>query len=104
MNVTKDSEKLLVTTYKIYIERRKSGIKKDDAKHFEFNFYLNDKYLSKWIREDVVSCLRKLVNKNLIWFSLSKDFVLNDDAIILMENRFKDGVKEIKEWLSLLIP
>lgn len=56
--LTKDADKLICCIYKEYLEKRKSGIPKSQAKEFDGNFYRNVKALSKWIDADVSDTLQ----------------------------------------------
>lgn len=104
MNITKESEKLLCCMYKIYLERRKQGVPKTIAIEFEDGFYLSDRHLKKFSKADISCCLNELKNNKLIHENIVGDVFLEDYTIFYMENRFKNGAKEVLEFLSNLIP
>lgn len=102
--LTKDADKVICCIYKEYLEKRKSGMSKSEAKEFDGNFYRNIKALSKWNSADVSDTLQELHNKELIKKSVIGDFDLLDSAVTYMENRFKKGLEEITDFISKFIP
>ena len=100
--LTKDADKVICCIYKEYLEKRKSGISKSEAKEFDGNFYLNIKALSKWNSADVSDTLQELHDKELIKKNIIGDFDLSDSAIVYMENRFKNGLSEVMDFISSL--
>lgn len=104
VNLTKDADKLLCCIYKQYLEKRKSGCSKSQAKSFEKDFYTKDKNISSWSYPDVCDTLLELGRAKYIRLCLGADFDLEDLAIVYMENRFKDGLVEVVDFISKLIP
>lgn len=102
--LTKDADKVICCIYKEYLEKRKSGMSKSEAKEFNGNFYRNIKPLSKWNSADISDTLQELHKKELIKKNVIGDFILLDSAIIYMENRFKKGLEEITDFISKFIP
>ena len=102
--LTKDADKVICCIYRKYLERRKSGMPKSQAKEFDGNFYLNVKALSKWNSADISDTLQELHNKELIKKNVIGDFNLLDSAVTYMENRFKKGLEEITDFISKFIP
>lgn len=100
MEITKESEKLLYCMYNIYLERRKSGVSRANAKEFEDGFYKNDKHLMKWNDSDVSDCLNELQTCGYIRIDILDNAFLEDTTINYMENRFKNGAKEVLELLT----
>lgn len=100
--LTKDADKVICCVYKEYLERRKSGMSKSQAKEFDGNFYRNVKALSKWNSADVSDTLQELHNKQYIKKNIIGDFSLLDDAVVYMENRFKNGLSEVMDFISSL--
>lgn len=103
-DLTKDADKLICCIYKEYLEKRRSGISKINAKKFDAYFYLNIKVLSKWDSSDISDTLRELKNVGFIKLFITGDFELTDTAIIYMENRFKNGLSELTDFISKFIP
>lgn len=104
MELTKDSDKLICSAYKNYLERRKSGESKLNAKHFKSGFYKEIKALASWNEQDVRDTLAELKRANFVKLYIDGGFQLNDSAIIYMENRFKNGLADVTEFLSKFIP
>ncbi len=104
VDLSKDADKLLCCTYKMYLERRKNGSSKDVAKNFNETFNKDDKILSSWQDDDVLDTLHELYKAELIRLDLTGNFSLKPAAIIYMENRFKNGLNEITDFISKFIP
>lgn len=100
--LTKDADKVICCIYKEYLERRKSGMSKAESKEFDGNFYLNVKTLSKWNSADVSDTLQELHDKKYIKKNILGDFSLLDDSVVYMENRFKNGLSEVMDFISSL--
>ncbi len=108
MNVelTKDAEYLLCTLYKVYSEKLKSGISKAQARCFGSSEDIFTNYLSEWLFEDVnTTCyelkhaeMLSILNADNIAYSVS----LTDKAIIYMENRFKNNIEELLNFIANL--
>lgn len=98
--MTKDADKLLCCIYKIYLERRKSGMSKSDSKEFQDDFYKSDNHLSSWSDDDISDTLEELKKNNHVRLFIDGSFTLENNAIIYMENRFKNGLTEVLEILS----
>lgn len=103
-DLTKDADKLICCIYKEYLEKRKSGNSKSDAKEFESDFYLSIKSISDWNSDDISDTLQELKNAGFLKMYITNDFSLNDEAIIYMENRFKNGLAELTDFISKFIP
>lgn len=104
MNITKDSEKVIYCIYKMYLESRKQGKSKYDSRRFEEDFYLNDKDLSKWHDSDISDCMLELARNGYIKIYIGGNFELLDSTIVYMENRFKNGLKDVVDVISKFVP
>lgn len=102
--LTKDADKLICSIYKTYLERRKSGVSKINAMHFEPDFYKSGKILSSWIESDVSVTLGELKRAGFVKLFIRGNFQIMDDGIIYMENRFKNGLSEVTDFISKFIP
>jgi hypothetical protein len=106
--LTRDADKLFCLLYKRYLEQRKNGVQKEQAKNLgrssSIKEYLN---LSEPL-SDVDETLRELDRAGFADNGYSDDTVdevkLTDGAIIYMENRFKNGALGVAEFLSKFIP
>lgn len=104
MKLSKDSAKLACSLYKTYLEKRKNGQSKASAKHFSNGFYKEIKPLSSWTTEDITETLNELKRANFIKKYIDGSFQIQDNFIIYMENRFKNGVTEVSDFISKFIP
>lgn len=102
--LTRDAGKLLIQLYKLYLERRKSGISKREAR--EFGSYANiigliDTSLSA---DDLNDTLIELKFTGYINALFADDVCceseLTDLAIVTMENRFKDNLTSVISFLA----
>lgn len=104
MELTKDSDKLACIVYKEYLSRRKLGESKANAKRFNFNFYSEIKALSNWHPDDIAETINELKRANFVKKYVDGGFILLDDFVIYMENRFKNGFVEVTDFISKFIP
>lgn len=106
--LTKDAEKLLCVLYKDYLEKRKSGVPRGEANYFSDSDYIQDKFLPNWTSDDVSDLCWEMHRAGVLRCTpgdnLANNVTLTPDAIARMENRFKDNVKEIAEFIGNFIP
>ena len=105
--LTNDADKLLGYMYKNYLERRKTGESRDNA------IRMGDvegiaQVAPKTKHEDIADLCRELDRAGYLQVYYADDTVytswLTPDAIIYLENRFKDGIKGVLGFLSQFIP
>ena len=104
MELTKDATKLICTVYKSFLEKRKSGESKANAKHFEPDYYKTLSPISSWSDADIMDTLAELKRAGFLKLYINGGFQLNDEAIIFMEKRFKNGLVEVSDFISKFIP
>lgn len=104
MELTKDADKLLCLIYKEYLKRRKCGVRKTQAIHFEDPAILVNEFLSGENPDDVADLLFDLARVGFVVTYIDASFYLTDKAIIYMENRFKNGLLEVADFISKFIP
>lgn len=104
IELTKDTDKILCTLYKTYLERIKSGISKNDAIEFEESSILQKQLFTNISVEDLDFSLIELYKANLIKLDITGCSMLAPSAIIYMENRFKNGLSEVIDFISKFIP
>ena len=97
IDLTKDSRKVLVSLYKEYLEKVKSGCSKSQSREFNSN---NLDFITGIHPDDVYECLLELKANNLVTMNILDDVTLTDIAIYEMENRIK---KILKNGLSCAI-
>jgi len=106
IKLTKDSDALICLLYKQYCQCRKDGISKTDAKYFGCSSDIQRNIIPKWIFADVDETCRELGRAGLLECNVSDQMVircwLSDPGIIYMENRFKDGLVSLLEYIKLL--
>lgn len=103
-NITKDADKLACSLYKTYLMRRRNGIDKTNAKHYSYAEIKSLKPFNTWNDADTKETIAELSRANFGKMYLDCSFMANDEFIIYMENRFKNGFKEVSEFISQFIP
>lgn len=102
--LTKDSDALICALYKEYLQKRKDGVPKGRAKVFGGASTVRGNLVPKWSVEDVEETLRELSRAKLMTCIYADDTVyeaiLSDQGIIYMENRFKNGISGVLEYLE----
>lgn len=97
--LSKNADKILCILYKEYLSNIKNGISKSEALNFNTedidNIFKN---------QDIHFELSELKNKSLIEIWITGDILLNSEAIIYMENRFKSNITEVVDFISNFIP
>ncbi|WP_283683301.1 hypothetical protein [Parablautia sp. Marseille-Q6255] len=104
MQLTKDADNLVCHLYKVYLTKRKIGTDKLNAKHFSFSEIQVLKPCQKWSVPDIKATIAEISRAGLGKMYLDGGFMANDEFIIYMENRFKNGLDEITDFISKLIP
>lgn len=104
IQLTNDADKLVCHLYKSYLEKRKNGINKTNAKHFSFSEIKSLKYFSKWTDSDIKATVAEVSRAGLGKMYYDGGFMANDQFIIYMENRFKNGFSEVVDFISKFIP
>lgn len=104
VELTKDADKLVCSMYKSYLEKRKSGVDKVRAKHFEPDEIRTYKLCSSWHLDDIKATVAEVSRAGLGTMYYNGGFFANDHFIIYMENRFKNGFNEVVDFISKLIP
>ena len=103
-SLTKDADALICAIYKTYLQRRKSGNSKGQAKALGGAAQVQAGIVPKWPLPDVEDTLLELDCVGLLSCFGADDTVydatLSDTGIIYMENRFKNGLKEVLDYLE----
>lgn len=102
--LTKDADKMLCCLYKEYLERRKLGNPKRSSRRFSDEYPSSDPILSTWHKSDISDTILELGQKGFLKVYIGGDFDLTDSSIIYMENRFKNNLSEISDFISKFIP
>ncbi len=101
--LTKDSDFLICCAYKEYLDRRKNGMPKRKANTFDKTFKDSNKTLKSWLYDDYLFTISELKRASFVKMYFDGTFVINDYAITYMENRFKNNVLEIADFISKFI-
>ena len=100
IKLTKDADKTLCEIYAVYLNRRADGVPKRVAKDFSDKSKWPD---PDWQTPDGEETLSELCRAKMIEMYIVEGFSLTDAAIIYMENRFKNGVSEVLEYVGKFI-
>jgi len=97
--LTNDAEYLVCSLYKEYLEKRKNGESKVDAKMMGDSARIHRELMSEWTFEDVDETCCELSRAGFLDCKFGDDVVyfsvLSDTAIIYMENRFKNNLGKV---------
>lgn len=104
MELTKDTDKFLCIVYKEYLSRRKGGIRKSQAINFDDPTSLVDQLLLDETPDDIADSISELAKAGFVETYIDSSFHLNNKSIIYMENRFKNGLLEVADFISKFIP
>lgn len=104
MELTKDADKMICCIYKTFLQLRKNGTPKSSARRFSDDYFRTDEKLSSWTEEDLNETLLEIARAGLVKIYIGGNFDLTDSGIIYMENRFKNGLNEVIDFISKLIP
>ena len=103
MELTKDADKLICAMYKAYLESRKAGTDKFRALHFTYSDIATYKPCINWSRADIRHTEDELVRNGFGKCYMDGSFFANDQFIVYMENRFKNGLSELVDFLTKFI-
>lgn len=100
INLTKDADKVICLIYKDYLNKRDSGISKSSAKAYARRSDWPESLTANFSVNDIMDTLRELKSVGFLRCYLHGGFVLTDQAIAYMENRFPNGISQVLEWLA----
>ena len=101
--LTKDAQRVAAAGYAVYLEKRKRGIRKVDAKTIWMDEVLG-RYTKNMSPRDYIDTVAELKRALGCAVYYNGEFVLPDEFIVYMENRFKNSAKGILEFLAQLVP
>ena len=102
--MTKDADKMLCCLYKEYLNRINAGSSKTSARAFTGEYVTSDDILSKWHPDDADATRNELKRAGYLKVYISGNFQLTDESICYMENRFKNGLYEVVDFVTKFIP
>ena len=104
INLSKDADRLLCLLYKSYLEKRKEGLSKNESRMFGGSDDIQASFLPLQSVADVDETCRELDRSGCAVVHYADDVaylvVLSDAAIILMENRFKNGLMGVVDFIA----
>lgn len=80
------------------------SIPKRQANTFHPDFRENTPKLSGWLHDDYLYTIGELKRANFVKTYLDGTFIITEHCVIYMENRFKNGLKEVTDFISKFIP
>ena len=84
--------------------KSKLAVQKPKPIFFSKNYRTENSRFSTWHEDDFSSTRRELTQLGFVKSSVIGSFELTPTAIEYMENRFKNGIKELADFISKLIP
>ena len=100
IQLTKDADKSICLIYKEYLDRRKSGLDKKNAKDFFCREQWPAAFVEKSNLSDFLDTIQELQNIGFVRRTMGGGFYLEDAGILYMEQRFPDGVAQVLDWLA----
>lgn len=104
IQLTKDSDYLICSLYKNYLQKRNSGITKSQAKDVGSAEDIQQEIFPNWSLDDVEETCRELARADMLHcFDADNTIymaILSDNAIIYMENRFENKVNTVIDYIS----
>ena len=102
--MTKDADKMLCCLYREYLNRINAGSSKTSARQFTTEYITSDDILSKWHPDDVDTVKKELSRTGYLKTYVSGKYLFTDEGIAYMENRFKNNLNEVIDFIAKLIP
>jgi len=100
VNLTNATYRILCELYKIYLQRRKDGMSKSEAVYFSETQNIRNTYIPQVTRDDYYDSVIELKNCGYVQMYVDGGFELKNQAIIIMENRFKNSLSAVMEFIS----
>lgn len=106
MELTKESKKVLLKLYKEYLERMQSGVSRDKAKAFDPDIIgqtLFQEYSSSNFNDYLCELGSNEYLDNFYGSGIVQYTSLTNLAISEMENRFKNGILDVADFISKFV-
>ncbi len=97
--LTKSTDKVLCQLYKEYLSRIKNNISKSNALIFD-----TTSISQLFGNQDIDFEISELKKNSLIEAWITGEVLLRSEAIVYMENRFKNGLIEITDFIAKFKP
>lgn len=100
-DITKDSYKVLCIIYKAYLQRVKSGEATRIASVFVDDKTFGSVYAPDISYDDLYAAIVELKNNGYVKKYIDGGFCLLSSGIVLLENRFKNNLSDVIDFLGL---
>ena len=104
IQISKDADALICVLYKEYLQRRKTGLSKNEARYFGGSDYIQKNLTRKWSVEDVDETCRELSRNNLLdclfLDNVAAEILLTDVAVTYMESRFSQRLSSVIGYIE----
>ena len=101
-NITNDTHNVLCILYKTYLEKRKSGNSKLQAMDFSSYEHFRKEHIPELHPDDMHIAIIELKNNGYVKMFVDGGFQLTDQAIVLMENEFKNNLSNVIDFVNNL--
>ena len=98
--ITKDADKMLCEIYATYLSRRSDGMPKAAAADFSDESEYPEAHKADWLSQDGRATLRELKQARFVSMDIIGGFSLEASAIVYMENRFRNGLSDVLDFLG----
>lgn len=103
-DLTKQQQYIITNLYKIFKERQKNDLSRNEAKIFKSSDKVYTEFFNYLNKEDFIADTLTLKDEGYITGAFASNMVveiaISDKTIIYMENRFKNNIKDIVKFLS----
>jgi len=103
MKPTHGAELVMSVLYKEFLSRQKNGFSRSDAVKFESAEILQSTLFSDRPLQDIEPAIDELKSLNYVKTNILGNIFLTDKSISIMENRFKNGLVEVLDFVSKFI-
>lgn len=104
MELTKDADKMICIIYRDFLSRRKDRISKSEASRFSNDYFQSQEVFKSWLADDLDFTLLELAKAGLVKIFIGGNFDLTESGVYYMENRFKNGLLEVTDFISKFKP
>lgn len=103
-NLTNDAKYLIGSMYKVYIDKRKDNVNKQDARQFSGIKELKGNLMPEWTEEDILDTCWELKRKDLITGMAASNtlyrIAITTDAVSALEVSFMDRADKVIDYIS----
>lgn len=104
--LTVEAKQFLLTFYKAYYKKMKSGESRDNARRFSDIYEVHKQYFPDWPVETTLDIVNELARKkwldNLYGDNVPVQITLKTESIAKLQQRFSEGTKQVFSELTKL--